>query len=422
VEGAQVAAYLNPDLENARARLRGSDSRVLAANSGYWPSINVTLQAGGLGPYKLHSAAAVTLQQKLFDRTLAPQVEAAEAQVKAGRAELLSTEESVLLAASTAYADVMRSREMVSLYQDKVKVLEELLSLMKARHENSDEALDAVGRLATDLAVSGAELRNAEADLAKDEAAFKKIIGYLPGPLEDPKLPLNLLPKTLEEAKRITRANNPGILAAESHELELRHQLEAARARGGLTVSASGSITTAGESLGSPAVPTRHEGRLLVTAQIPLFDAGKGAAVEEALAAHDGSQAKLRSERESALENVTALWNAVVEGRDKVAALELALKESGDVIQDSKVQRTSGATNMSKIITGYQSNWSAREKYITYRRNVIVASYGLLAVTGRLTAEKLSLPVALYDPAQHYEAVKYHWGASLAKPLGGFAR
>jgi hypothetical protein len=43
------------------------------------------------------------------------------------------------------------------------------------------------------------------------------------------------------------------------------------------------------------------------------------------------------------------------------------------------------------------------------QRNDLVASYAELATMGQLTAEKLKLPVEIYNPVSDYEAVRNKW-------------
>ena len=52
---------------------------------------------------------------------------------------------------------------------------------------------------------------------------------------------------------------------------------------------------------------------------------------------------------------------------------------------------------------------TAKEAISQSERNAIVASFSVLASTGKLTIDRLGLQVANYRPEKHYEATKDRW-------------
>jgi outer membrane protein len=52
---------------------------------------------------------------------------------------------------------------------------------------------------------------------------------------------------------------------------------------------------------------------------------------------------------------------------------------------------------------------NAEVTLVTDRRNVVVASYALLASIGRLNAQELGVSNLVYDPEQHYKEVRNKW-------------
>ncbi len=53
--------------------------------------------------------------------------------------------------------------------------------------------------------------------------------------------------------------------------------------------------------------------------------------------------------------------------------------------------------------------FDAEVNLISAQRDVIVFSYGLLGVLGRLNAETLKLPVKLFDPTEDFERQKFNF-------------
>src|SRR5215472_16747446 len=138
-----VAYENNPQLLAQQASLRASDEQVAQANAGWRPTVNAQgsygVQRFGFTPFhpdpadpalSINQASAhpvqgqLTVTEPLFrgGRTYA-QVRRARALVRAGRAQLTGEEQSVLLAAATAYMDVVRDTAIVQLRQANVELL-----------------------------------------------------------------------------------------------------------------------------------------------------------------------------------------------------------------------------------------------------------------------------------------------------------
>ena len=106
---------------------------------------------------------------------------------------------------------------------------------------------------------------------------------------------------------------------------------------------------------------------------------------------------------------VTTAWTqyeaareSVAANRDLVSAAQLALN---GVIEERKVgQRTTlDVLNAQADVITAQINLASSE------RDVVVASYAILSAVGHLSASELGLAVAVYDPEEHYNAVKDKW-------------
>ena len=82
-----------------------------------------------------------------------------------------------------------------------------------------------------------------------------------------------------------------------------------------------------------------------------------------------------------------------------IEAAEIAL--SG--VQEE--QRVGQRTTLD-VLDAQQELLNARETLILARRGRVVASFSLLSAMGRLTAEALALPADVYDPTEHYRAVR----------------
>ena len=128
LEDALANAYVsNPTIELQRAQLRATDELVPQALSGYRPTVEATADAGYSRARTRANGQTFqgNLQQRGVDLSVVQPLysggrtqagtKRAEALVEAQRADLLSTEQSVLLDGATAYLDVVRDQAVVDL-------------------------------------------------------------------------------------------------------------------------------------------------------------------------------------------------------------------------------------------------------------------------------------------------------------------
>ena len=88
--------------------------------------------------------------------------------------------------------------------------------------------------------------------------------------------------------------------------------------------------------------------------------------------------------------------------------------------QEEKV----GQRTILDVLNSEQQYLNAQVNLVSFQRDLVVASYGVLAAMGRLTAYDIALQAELYDPARYYGEVKdawFGWGAALLYQATGNA-
>ncbi len=232
LEQALSFAYTNnPDLSAQRASLRAIDEQVAQARSGYRPDLTATGDLGynnfnsenipAIGPSPFSGGIrhpkefAFILNQPLFQglRTVNA-VREAEANVRAGREDLRTTEQDVLLSAVVAYVNVVRDQAIVRLQENNVKVLTEQLTATKDRFEVGEVTKTDVAQSEARRAASISELSAAQADLKSSRAVYEQIIGHPPNSLSEPPPIESVLPSALPDAQAIGDGENPEILSS----------------------------------------------------------------------------------------------------------------------------------------------------------------------------------------------------------------
>ncbi len=339
---------------------------------------------------------------------------AAEARVRAGRADLRGTESALFSRAVAAYLDVQRDEAVVGLNAANVRVLEVNLRATSDRFEIGDLTRTDVAQSEARLALANAQLENAQAQLIGSRERYVQIIGEAPGELEPPP-PLPELPGTPRAAVDVALENNPDLIAARLATDAGRADAVAARAARRPQVSANvqgGYVNFLGSlSGGAPTVPLDQS---TVTVQgglslnLPLFTGGLNAArIRQAEA-----RTTAAGERQIAVERdviqqtraAYASWRASVQA---IESNETAVDANRLSLEGVRAENTVGNRDVLDILNAEQELLNSQVALVTARRNAYVAGFTLLAAMGRAEAEDLGLDDGgLYDPEANYDAVR----------------
>jgi outer membrane protein len=463
---ALTAAYLfNPTLKSARAQLRATDNQVSLAKSGYRPTISAQFQYGyedvrtklagagtSTGSIPVCSGtvnfdgtctggtftslplstlggnvgngvsnprqAQVALQQNIFDgfRTY-NNVKGAEATVEAGREDLRNAEVNILLNSATAYMNVVRDQAIVNLRQNNVKVLSEQLRATQDRFKVGEVTRTDVAQAESGLAQSQADLSIAQGTLYGDQALFAQYIGHPAGSLRDPGPPTKWLPKTLQEAIDISEAESPGILAAIFRERAQEHQVKEAKGQLLPTLTFNASYGRSAEPFGQPNVTDLEDTRVFGQLTVPIYQAGSvSAQIRQAIETLSQRRQQIDEQRELARQNVSSQWGLLVAAKGNVAAGKSAVDATRIALEGVREEERVGQRTILDVLNSEQQNLNAQVNLVSFQRDLVVASYGVLAYMGRLTAADIALEAELYDPTRYYGEVKdawFGWGASI---------
>jgi TolC family type I secretion outer membrane protein len=423
---AMAAAYeTNPQLAEARSAVAALDQNVAQANAGWRPSVNATVQQGYdhgiLSPLLVpggHSdssptVAQLTVTEPLFrgGRTDA-EISRAVSQVHAGRAQLLSTEQSVLLGAVTAYMDVLRDTQTLSYSQDNVRSLEDQL-----RDVQTELSQGAVTR--TDAYQAQARLARAKADevtaenrVAASRAAFLNVIGR---PVESlsPDISLPHLPSTKEQALDIALKQNPDLDQARANERVANYAIDDAVGALMPEVSVSGQYQYLLNAPNASIFGIGGAQRVMgVTAQVnvPIYQGGADeATVRKAKDQHEQSTMALASAERGVRQNLDGAWEAWKAAEAAITAYSNQLTADQNAVSGIKEEQKAGERLVIDILNAQQELFLTQVQLAATRHDRVVAAYRLLAVTGQLTARGQGLNVEIYDPQKHYDENAGAW-------------
>ncbi|ALG75095.1 membrane protein [Azospirillum thiophilum] len=404
-EALSRAQATNPTLAAEQARLRAVDEQIPQAMSGYRPTVTATLGISrdltdtryeGIGSERTETnakSASVTASQPLFDATVASAVRRAERLVEAERATLLATEQTVLLNAATAYLDVVKNQELVALNTANVALLQRQLKAAQDRARVGEYTRTDVAQADSRLAQAVASRLAADGTLETARAGFVRIVGSLPGTLAAPK-PAFRLPKTLEEASALARANNPSVLSAAYAEDAQRHYID--RQFGQMLPSAS--LSASGSRSWDPGRDdgidyTRTDSltaRVQVTA--PLYQAGlPESQVREAKQTAGQYHMQTREQGNQSVESAVTAWAALEAARANIHSYRDQIKAAQTALDGLREEAKVGSRTLLDVLDQEQELLTSRVNLVGAQRDETVAAFQLLAACGQLSAERLGL-------------------------------
>ena len=399
---AMALAYENnPDLNAARAGLRATDEGVALAKSGYRPVIGAEFTATSNnteGRVTDTASVGVSVTQTLFDGfQTRNNVRAAEAAVFADRENLRGTEIDILLATVQAYANVNRDNQIVVYRKQNIAFLQEQFSAARARFDVGESTRTDVSLAEAQLAGAKASLTAAVAQAKSSAAVYAQIVGTVPVPL-----PRKLLPPSLDAAVAQGTKEHPAVLAALYGVDAANYKVKSEEGTFLPGVKVTGSV---GESDGG--ITT---GQVQARVTVPLYQGGAASAsVRQAKEKLGQQRILVDSARRAIQQAVVSSWTQMEAAQATIAANKAQLSAANLALNGVVEERRVGQRTTLDVLTAQKTVLDAKEAISQSERNAIVASFSVLANTGKLTVEQLGLQVANYRPEVHYEATKDRW-------------
>ena len=417
LEQAWVEAYQNnPSLEAERAKLRATDEQVAQALSHWRPQLSANANVARTWQHtpsdngmpeqnyaENGDGYGAQITQPLFRgfRTLS-ETEAAEKQVKAGRAELQSAEQQLLLDTGKAFLDTLRDETVLQINRDEEVVLQKKLDETGTRAKMGDLTQTDVRQAETRLARAEVTRLQAENTLITDRAAYVRLVGNEAGSLASPSLKLEQ-PKELDEALHRAETVNPAVIAA-------NYAVEAAKAeinlnKGGLLpeVNLVGSSSNGyGQSITFPGREINNQ--VMVQLTWPLYDGGadysKIRAARQVATQH---RMELEEARHKAHETARGAWQQWLTAEAAIKADRAEIRAAEEALEGVRTEAKVGARTTLDVLNAEQELLDARTEMAHAMHDRDYAILQIKAAVGDLTADALKLPFETYDPKHYYD-------------------
>ena len=424
---ALVQAYQNNPLLGAqRAAVRATDEAVPTALSGYRPRVSATASAthqyldatvrgttGNVtsrGDTFVHSYGG-TVTQTLFNGfQTANRTRQAESQVSAARENLRLAEQTVLLAAATAYMNLLRDTAILDLQRRNVEVLQEQLRQVRDRFSVGEVTRTDVAQSESRLAAGRSSMLTAESNLTTSRATYRQVIGVEAGRLA-PGAPVDRLsPTTLPAAVSEARARHPTVGIAQFNIDAALLQVKINEGTLYPTLNAVGSVQkTFGSTTSLTTVETLSAAAGAQLA-IPIYQGGSEySAIRQAKETLGQRRIDLDNARDQVQQVLVQSWGQLQAAKAQIQSTGAQVEASEIALNGVREEARVGQRTTLDVLNAQQELVNARVAVVTAQRDRVVASYTLLAAAGRLSARVLGLNVPIYDPAVHYHQVRDVW-------------
>jgi outer membrane protein len=433
MQSALAKAYEgNPQLNAQRAIVRQNDEGVSQALSGYRPTLSATASVAeqytnttevlppippglpngvsfSIKGYTTPTAIGVNGSQTLFNgQRTANNVRKAESQVSAARETLRMMEESVLLAAATAYMDMSRDAANLEVQQNNIRVLQRTLKDTQNRYTAGQVTSTDVAQAEAQLAAGEANLHSAESTLMTTRANYRRIIGIEPANLAPASAVDRLSPSTLNTAVAVGLVENPSVTAA-LYGVDVA-QLQVKIAEGALwpTLALQGSV----QQQNYPTIlqPNLFLGTVMLNLSVPIYQGGAEYSAIR-LDKENVGQQRLNADqvRDQTRANVVQAWGQLEAAKAQIEAAIRQNDAAERALTGVRNEALAGQRTTLDVLNAEQALVNARVALIVAQHDRVVASYSLLSAVGRLSAAELHLPVTIYDPSIHYHQVRDAW-------------
>lgn len=417
---AMADAYKhNPTLQGQRAYLRSVDENVAIAKSGYRPNIYLN---GSYSDSHTHNdtqrvndgytkAVAAVLSQPIFNGfSTFNSVRAADKTVEAEQSNLYNIEQEILLAAGTAYLDVLRDESIVDLQKNNEKLLKKRLDETRERFNVGEVTRTDVSQAEARHSAAISDRIAAEGNLAASKAVYTKIIGTTPLDLAEPKNMSDMFPHNQDDALKYAYAHNYNLKAAKS-------RLEASD----YTVSANNGALLPQVTFDAKAARSKVEARnardpetnsfqWTVNMNVPLYNSGETRARirQSKYKKWQAQEAVLETER-NMISTVTSSYEYMVTNESRLKSVKDQIKAYAIALDGVQQEEALGNRTVLDVLDAYQALLNSNVEEVRARRDYYVSGMALLLSMGKLTAKDLNLNAELYNAEKYSKDTRGKW-------------
>lgn len=433
LEQALAKAYeTNPQILAARASLRATDENVAQAQAGWRPTVTVSASAGfqhyATNPdrqtkdqYLQPRQAQLSVTQPLYrGGGTEAGIKRSKQEIYAARARLFVTEQDVLLNATQAYLDTLRDGATLELNINNERVLTRQLEATRDRFRVGEVTRTDVAQSESRLALANANRQTAEGNLNATKTRYRQLIGQLPGRLVAPRPPRGL-PQNNEQLQQMALQENPLVSAARFDERAAFFRVREAFAQLLPSVSLVGTLSRARETQLVQRGLTNTDS-VTLQASVPLYEAGQTySRIRQLKQTQSQAMATIDVQARQVIQNASAAWEAMSSSRARVQSFAAQIRSADIALEGVRQEANVGTRTTLDVLDAEQEVLQAKVNLVSAQRDELFTQFQALAALGRMTAQKMALPVQYYDHEANFRDVNGRWIGFGILPIEGAA-
>ena len=396
----------NPDIRAEEDALAIKKAESKETRAALYPKVNATvshdfgneaLKSGGNSRLRT-SQYGLSASQHLFNgfRTR-NNILRSKYEEKSARYQVRNRERQILLEAVKAYMDVYASRKMIKLRSRHLDNLLKQRRATKARIRAGELTKTDLSKTNALIYRARASLEGARADLGGAAGRYESLVGYRPGDLIYPQMPVRYMPKDESAAVKKALRMHPDLRASRANSKASEYAVKAAKGAFLPTLDLTGE--TLRNFASSHSQSNKQESSFGLRLSLPIFDGGaRLAGVQKARAEHSQrthlTNALAARIKADAKENF--LRNKAAQAKLKQARAEV--RAARELLKGIRIEEKAGQRSFLDILDAEVALLDAQELEIYSQADSVITLYAFLASTGQLTVSGSRKADLQYSP------------------------
>lgn len=402
-EALQQTVNENPEIQASKDERLAVEQEIDQARAGYFPTVDISTGYGfeqSLNPStrsRIFSSnqqlgtvqygreeAALMVRQMIFDGLATPnEVARQEARTNAKAFNVFGRSEITALKAVEAYLNVLRREELLALAQENLTFHARTNDQITLRGQQGigkkADTEQSIGR----VSLAETNVRAEEGNLKDAKTAFLRVVGVIPGKLEMPANPNNLLPKDIDAAVEKAVANHPILKSANADVDSALSQHETAKAAYMPRVDFEGGGSYNNNLDGIPG--TNQDATAMLRLRYNLFNGGKDLARRNETSHLIAQSKDIRDNTyRQVVESMRLSWVAHQTIKNQLEFFKNHQEASIKTIEAYQSQFNIGQRTLLDLLDSANEMFVAKSAYTNAKYDEAFAAYRILASMGSL--------------------------------------
>jgi len=405
---ALMQAYKNnPELNAERENTKISKEELKISKSNYLPSVTLSGSKSQENTKKLTNQAGVDqsikdtnpltqsiiIEQTLIDFGRGADFQKNKIGINLANVKLLKKEQEILLKAIEAFSGLILANEKFKITQSNLNLLERQVETDRARLERGQITLADLAQSEASLAGAQAKFIQSKNEITTNKLNYENIIGPISNPNSlNKNSNINfMLPKSLDEAIKISKKNNPDLIIAK---LEFEQsEKDIVIAKSDLSPSATVSFENSRSDDFNSTYDERDKNTLKASIKWPIYSGGKNkASLNKNKNLKNRKKLLLDNAVKTSNTNVASSWSILQTSKSLLNSVKSQVQAAEIAHEGITVEYESGLGRSTlDVIQSNSILLSSKISLANSKRNYLLSQFRLLQSIGLLKKDYLNL-------------------------------